>query len=134
MITIDEQIKYWTDSAERDWVTMQALFDSKRYPESLFFGHVVLEKMLKAFVILETKEQPPKIHNLILLDKLANLNLGDDIKDYFVVVNTFNIRGRYDDYKKDFYKTCTKEYAEKNSQKITQIYKKLCQLMKQKKS
>jgi len=35
---------------------------------------------------------------------------------------------------KDFYKTCTKEYAEKNSQRITQIYKKLCQLMQQKKS
>lgn len=56
MISIDEQVKYWTDGAERDYATMQVLLDSKRYPESLFFGHIVLEKMLKAFVVLETKE------------------------------------------------------------------------------
>lgn len=133
MITVIEQVKYWTDSAERDYATMEVLLSSKRYPESLFFGHIVLEKMLKAFVVLETKEQPPKIHNLVVLEKMATLNLGDDVKDYFVVVNTFNIRARYDDYKKAFYKTCTKEYAEENMQKIIKIYKDLCQLMTQKK-
>lgn len=134
MISIKEQVTYWTDGAERDYATMQVLLDSKRYPESLFFGHIVLEKMLKAFVVLETKEQPPKIHNLIILEKMANLNLDNDIKDYFVVANTFNIRARYDDYKKAFYKVCTKEYAEENFQKITELYKNLCQKMAQKKS
>jgi len=134
MITNAEQVKYWTDSAERDYATMKVLHDSKRYPESLFFGHIVLEKVLKAFVVLETKEQPPKIHNLVVLEKLANLNLSEDIKDYFVVVNTFNIRGRYDDYKEEFYKTCTQEYAKENSEKISEIYKTVCQQMKQKKS
>ena len=113
MISIDEQVKYWTDGAERDYDTMQALLQSKRYPESLFFGHIVLEKTLKAFVVLETKEQ---------------------VRDYLTVANTFNIRARYDDYKKAFYKTCTKEYAEENSQKITKLYKDLCQQMKQRKS
>lgn len=133
MISIDEQVRYWTDGAERDYDTMQALLNSKRYPESLFFGHVVLEKMLKAFVVRETKEQPPKIHNLVILEKVANLNLGDDIKDYLVLVNTFNIRGRYDDYKQAFYKICTKEYAEENIRRITEIYKDICQKMTQKK-
>lgn len=133
MITIEEQVKYWTNSAERDFETMKVLLNSKRYPESLFFGHVVLEKMLKAFVTMETKEQPPKIHNLVVLEKLANLNLSNDIKDYFVVVNTFNIRGRYDDYKEAFYKTCTKEYTEEHFRKVSETYKNLCQLMKQKK-
>ena len=90
--------------------------------------------MLKAFVVLETKEQPPKIHNLVILEKMANLNLSDDIKDYLAVLNTFNIRGRYDDYKQAFYKICTKEYAEENILKITELYKNLCQKMMQKKS
>ena len=53
MISINEQVKYWTDGAERDYATMQ----------------VLLEKMLKAFVALETKEQPPITHNLVLLEK-----------------------------------------------------------------
>ena len=134
MISIDEQVEYWVDGAERDYATMVVLFNSKRYPESLFFGHIVLEKMLKAFVVLETKEQPPITHNLVLLEKMTSLYLDEDLKNYLVVVNTFNIRARYDDYKKAFYKTRTKEYTEENFQKIDLIYKQLCQQMKQKKS
>lgn len=133
MISLEEKIKHWVNSAQRDHETMKALFNSKRYPESLFFGHIALEKILKAFVMAETEKEAPKIHNLVLLEKLANLNLDDDIKDYFVVVNTFNIRARYDNYKKAFYKTCTKEYAEENIKKITKIYKNLCQRIKLKK-
>ena len=134
MISIDEQVKYWTEGAERDYDTMQTLLSSKRYPESLFFGHIVLEKILKAFVVLETKEQPPKIHNLIVLEKMTNLDMDESVKDYLTVVNTFNIRARYDDYKQVFYKTCTKEYTEENFQKIIKLYKNLCQIMKQKQS
>ncbi|HCB35192.1 MAG: hypothetical protein A3H73_01945 [Candidatus Taylorbacteria bacterium RIFCSPLOWO2_02_FULL_50_120] len=134
MISIDEQVKYWTDGAERDYDTMQALLQSKRYPESLFFGHIVLEKTLKAFVVLETKEQPLQTHNLLVLEKMTGLRLAEEVRDYLTVANTFNIRARYDDYKKAFYKTCTKEYAEENSQKITKLYKDLCQQMKQRKS
>ena len=134
MITVTEQVKYWTDSAERDYATMEVLLSSKRYPESLFFGHIVLEKMLKAFVVLETKEQPLKSHDLSLLAKLANLDLEKDVLDYFELVNKFNVRARYDDYKQAFYKTCTKEYVDEHFQKITKQYKNLCQLMTQKKS
>ncbi len=133
MISVDEQVKYWTNSAERDFATMEILLNSKRYPESLFFGHIVLEKMLKAFVVMETKEQPPKIHDLSHLEKLAKMNLEKGTLDYFELVNKFNIRGRYDDYKEAFYKICTKEYTEENFNKINVIYKQLCQQMKQKK-
>jgi len=41
--------------------------------------------------------------------------------------------GRYDDYKKVFYKMCTKEYTAQNLAKIIEIYKMLCQKLKQKK-
>ena len=133
MISIDEQVKYWTDGAERDYDTMQVLLSSKRYPESLFFGHIVLEKTLKACVVLETKEQPLKTHDLSFLAKTANLNLEKKVLNYFELVNKFNIRSRYDDYKKAFYKICTKKYTEEHFQRITKIYKDLCQRMKQKK-
>lgn len=41
---VQEIIKYWQTTAKRDYKTMQGLFKIKRYPESLFFGHIVLEK------------------------------------------------------------------------------------------
>ena len=47
--------KYWQIIAERDYETMLGLFKIKRYPESLFFGHIVLEKILKGLVVAEIK-------------------------------------------------------------------------------
>lgn len=134
MITVKQQIDHWSESAESDRVTMRVLFDGKRYSDALFFGHIVLEKILKAFVVLETKKEPPKIHNLIRLVELANIDFDEAVLKYLATVNAFNIRARYEDYKNEFYKMCTKEYVEENLAKITGIYKILCQKLKQKQS
>ena len=45
---IDNIIYYWLDSAEQNYTTMQNLYNSKDYSWSLFLGHLVLEKILKA--------------------------------------------------------------------------------------
>lgn len=132
MANIKRQVQYWQESAHEDLKTMKALFSSKRYSAALFFGHIVLEKILKALATLETKNEAPKIHNLIRLAELANLELNQDEKDYLSLANDFNIRSRYEDYKKVFYKICTKEYVMENIEKITKIYQNLCQKLKQK--
>jgi HEPN domain-containing protein len=41
----------WTESAERDWKTMNHLVKSKDYAWSLFLGHLVIEKLLKALIV-----------------------------------------------------------------------------------
>ena len=134
MLSIEDQAKYWRESAQSDFKTMKVLFDGKRYSDSLFFGHIVLEKILKAFAVLETKKEAPKIHNLIRLVEMAGIDLTDDTLKYIATVNNFNIRARYDDYKNSFYKECTKEYVAENLTKIAKIYKMLCQKLKQKES
>ena len=68
---IKDAIEYWKKTAERDYDTMLGLFKIKRYPESLFFGHIVLEKILKGLVVKETGEQAPYIHDLVRLAELA---------------------------------------------------------------
>ena len=64
--------------------------------------------------------------------ELAKLDLDDGNLKYLATVNNFNIRARYDDYKNNFYKICTKEYVMENSSKIIKLYKMLCQKLKQK--
>ena len=44
-------VKYWQKTAEHDFETMLYLFKGKKYSESLFFGHIVLEKILKGLVV-----------------------------------------------------------------------------------
>ena len=53
--------------------------------------------------------------------------------DLLDVVNKFNIKARYPEYKLQFYKQCDKEYTKNYFNKIVKLYKKLCQILKQKK-
>lgn len=73
MISTGRQVEYWRESAGEDMETARVEFDGKWYLGALFFGHIVLEKILKAFVVLETKKEALKIYNLVRLVDLANL-------------------------------------------------------------
>ena len=112
---------------------MKSLFKSKRYASSLFFGHLVLEKILKALVVYETKAYAPYTHNLIRLVKISDIKLSEKEMDLLRIVNEFNLEVRYPEYKLKFYKLCTKEYTEKYIEEIVKLYKKLCQKLMLKK-
>jgi len=120
---IEEQVKYWIDLADNDIPVMDSLFEKNHYMWSLFVGHLILEKMLKAFFTRDVKETPPKTHNLVHIAKLTKLNLTREQEEFLIDVSTFNIEARYPDYKKSFYKKCTKEFTESNLNKIKEYYK-----------
>ena len=48
IINREKLIKYWIDSSDKDYKTMIDLYDTKNYNWSLFMGHLVIEKILKA--------------------------------------------------------------------------------------
>lgn len=123
---IKELVDYWIKTSEHSFKTMESLFRSRRYADSLFYGHIVLEKILKALVVLNTSKQAKYTHNLLVLAKDANLLLSDKERKLLVAVDNFNIRSRYPDVKFAFYKTSTRDYTEKNLKEIKQYYKILC--------
>lgn len=126
-------IDYWRQTAEHDYKTMTGLFRIKRYSDSLFYGHIVLEKILKAWVVFNTKKGSPYSHNLTKLAELADLDLTNKEWNLLDEVNRFNIRARYPDYKLQIYKLSTKPYTEKYLKAIKLLYKKLCQEFNKKK-
>jgi len=105
-------VKYWIDSSDEDFETMIAMFTSKRYSWSMFVGHLMIEKLLKALYVKTNNEFPPFIHNLLRLAEKCNLDLDEEHSLFFATVTAFNINARYDDYKRTFYKTCTPEFTE----------------------
>ena len=127
---IKQVIKYWGKTAEHDYKTMVFLFKGKRYSDSLFFGHIVLEKILKALVVQKTNQQAPYIHDLVRLQEIAGLKLTKEEKSFLNKINDFNIRTRYPEYKLQFYKLCTQKYTKNYFDKIIEMYKKLCQILK----
>ena len=66
-MNVGEVVQYWLGLAEGDWPVTEHLFISGDYHYALFFGHLYLEKLLKALVVQATGEHAPRTHNLSVL-------------------------------------------------------------------
>jgi len=94
---ISKQVNYWITSSEEDFAAAQSLLEKGHYRHSLFFAHLALEKMLKAFVVIRTNDIPSKIHNLIRLSGIAGLILDEEQDQFLREFNLYQLEGRYPD-------------------------------------
>lgn len=117
MATID----YWIKSAEDDWEVANHLFEKGDYSYSLFFGHLAIEKILKALYVSVHGGVPPFTHRLVDLAERASLSLTDDRLDLLETITDFNMEARYPDEKFSFKKRCTKEFTEDYLAKIEEM-------------
>ncbi len=60
-----EIITYWIKISDKDYKTMNNLFKSGDYHWALFLGHLVIEKLLKAYFVKKVSSYPPYTHNLL---------------------------------------------------------------------
>lgn len=119
----EDLIKYWVISSDDDFETMIAMYDSKKYNWSLFIGHLMIEKLLKALFVKVKSSYPPHIHNLLRLAEKCGIELTEDRVEQLVTITAFNINARYDDYKSSFKNQCTKEFTEFWLEKLKEIRK-----------
>ncbi len=117
-MTRDEIMKYWIESSEVDFRAMENLFTNGHHIWALFIGHLVIEKLLKAFHVKNIDISVPSIHDLTRIAEDANLPLSERQKDFLDEVTTFDIKARYPDYKNRFYKKATREFTELYIMKI----------------
>jgi len=120
-INKDKLIKYWIEASDDDFDTMTTMFDSKRFSWSLFIGHLMIEKLLKAYFVRVKSDYPPFIHNLLRLAEKTDLELTDDKKEQLVTITAFNINARYDDFKMSFKKQCTPEFTSEWIDKLKEL-------------
>ncbi len=108
---IDKVINYWKESSEQNYKTMHNLLRSEDYSWALFMGHLVLEKLLKGHYIKFTGKHPFFTHDLLRLFKKSGLSATEETEEWLDDISTFNLNARYDNYKQDFYRLCTKEFT-----------------------
>ena len=82
-VDIGKQVLHWLNGANEDFEVSKILIQKRRYFHGLFFCHLVLEKALKAHVVMHTKELAPKSHNLIYLSEKSGLEFLDSQLDFF---------------------------------------------------
>jgi HEPN domain-containing protein len=94
---IEKQISYWITGAEEDFAAARALFEKGHLRHCLFLAHLAVEKRLKAHVIRQTKDVPPKLHNLIRLAQIAKLKLQPQQEQFLREFGIYQLEGRYPD-------------------------------------
>lgn len=107
-----DYIEFWKTAAEKDWIVVENLFEKENYPQSLFFAHLVLEKLIKAhWVQNNTSDFPPRVHNLVRLASQSALNFTAPDLLFLDKMNDFQMEGRYPDYAFLIYQICTEAHT-----------------------
>ena len=96
-MNVEKQIAYWRTGSGVDFEVAGELVANRRLLHGLFFAHLAVEKMLKAHVVKATKNLPPKLHNLVRLSGLANLEAPENVQQLFRRLNAYQLEGRYPD-------------------------------------
>ena len=106
-------INYWREGSDYDWKTAQALFRGRRFPYSLFLGHLSLEKLLKGLIVKHSGDHAPFTHNLVFLAGKLPVEFSKEQIAFLEEINSFNLEARYPDEKKALYKKATREYTKR---------------------
>ncbi|MDX1909890.1 MAG: HEPN domain-containing protein [Saprospiraceae bacterium] len=121
-MTKQDYIDYWKKTADQDWIVVLKLFEGGNYPHTLYFAHLVLEKLLKAhFVQDNVSNHPPRTHNLVRLSTLTMLTFSTEELLFLDKMNDFQLEGRYPDYQFMIFKICDRTYTEELLAKIEKI-------------
>lgn len=113
---------FWIEEAEEALQVAKHLFEKKDFSYALFFGHLAIEKLLKAIYVMKRGEQAPYIHNLTLLGEQSGIVLTDLQKDSLIKITAFNLESRYPDEKRSFRKRCTEDFTQNELKQIQEIF------------
>jgi len=122
MMTKEQHIDYWLNTAQYDWSGAEEAFNAKRYMHCLFWAHLVLEKLAKALWVKHHQENiPPKVHNVLWLLVESNIDLGEEMTTFINEFNKFQLSGRYPDYTNNIFMMCTKEFTSEQLEKVKEV-------------
>lgn len=113
---------FWIEEADEALNVAGHLFDKEDFSYSLFFGHLAVEKLLKAIYVTRKREQAPYIHHLKRIAEASGLSLTSEQAEELLRISSFNLESRYPDEKRTFRKKCTYEFTKTELEKIRTIY------------
>ncbi len=120
-MTKDELVRDWVEQSDRDVPVMETLFANGHYVWALFVGHLVTEKLLKAYYIEKVDTNVPYIHNLAKIASLSSLALTKEQEEFLIEVTDFNLKARYEDHRHRFYKKATRDFARRYIERIKEF-------------
>ena len=118
----DKIKEFWIAEAGEALTVANHLFEKEDYSYALFFGHLAVEKILKALYVVKRKDQAPYIHNLYRLAEMIELPLTESRKDQLIKFTAYNLESRYPDEKRSFREKCDQEFTRKELTEINEVF------------
>lgn len=81
-VDVEKIYFHWINTSDKDFITMIHLYDTKDFHWSLFVGHIVIERLLKASVVKQLNDHAPFTHDLTKLVKLSGLPFTEEYLDW----------------------------------------------------
>ncbi len=127
-------MNYWIKSSDKDYDVMLDLKEKNRNTYALFFGQLLIEKLLKAYYAKINKNTPyaPRTHELAYLANKMNLKLTERQEDLLETISGFNMEARYGDYKYTFELKCNDEYTDLWIENVKELREWLKELLMEK--
>ena len=94
---VQKQINYWRISGQEDLAAAVSLLEEGHLRHGLFFAHLALKKLLKTHVTRQTKDIPPRIHNLARLAEIAKLPISSEQSSFLNEFGVYQLEGCYPD-------------------------------------
>ena len=87
--------KAWVCYSDRDVKSARLLFEAGDFAPVMFFLQQGIEKRLKAILVMNTGQEPPRVHNLLHLAELLNLELSEEAEGLLFDLTQLYITTRY---------------------------------------
>ncbi|MCD4674937.1 MAG: HEPN domain-containing protein [Desulfobacula sp.] len=121
---MDNIVAHWVERAEYDLGTAKAMLDTGRY---LYVGYMcqqAAEKLLKAIIAQQNKENLP-IHNLSRLVEVAEIknHLNGEQFNFLAELTPYCIEARYGDFKESLSEIINEQKAKEIYEKTQEIFK-----------
>lgn len=125
---MDKIVSHWVERSKYDFDTAKAMLDTGRY---LYVGYMcqqAVEKLLKALIAQQNKENLP-IHNLNRLVEVAEIVnlLSSEQINFLAELTPFCIEARYGDFKESLSEIIDEKKAKEVYQKTGDFFKWLYQ-------
>ncbi len=120
---MDKVISHWVERAEYDLETAKAMLDAGRYLYVAYMCQQAVEKLLKAIIAQQGKENLP-IHNLNRLAEIAGIrnDLSAEQFNLLAELTPYSIEARYGDYKENLSEILNEKSAREVYGKTKEIF------------
>ena len=125
---MDKFVEHWVERSKYDLDTAKAMLDTGRYLYVSYMCQQAIEKILKAIIAQQGKENFP-IHNLNRLAEISLIDseLNSEQFNFLAELTPYNIEARYGDYKESLSEIINDKKAQKVYEKTLEIHEWLYQ-------